>query len=112
MGDLVSAVEGLQRDLSLPTDVIAGAVGVSTRTVERWGQGDVFPQTEARRRLERLLSLKDRLSETFPAPEDVRRWMRADNRYLGGIKPIEAVRAGRLDRVEGALEALDSGMFI
>ncbi len=110
--DLVSAIEVLQRDLGLPTDAIAGAVGVSTRTVERWERGEAFPQTEARRRLERLLSLKDRLNETFPTPEDVRRWVQADNRYLGGIRPVEVARAGRLDRIENALEALDSGMFI
>ncbi len=34
------------------------------------------------------------------------------NRYLGGLTPAEAVRVGRTDRAEAALEALDSGVFV
>ena len=34
------------------------------------------------------------------------------NRYLGGMTPADAVRAGRIDRVEAALEAFDSGVFL
>jgi hypothetical protein len=45
-------------------------------------------------------------------PESRRAWLRSDNPYLGGLTPLEVLRAGRTDRVEAALEALDSGMFV
>jgi hypothetical protein len=59
-----------------------------------------------------LLGLDARLRETFDSAEAIRGWLNAENRYLGGLTPAEAVRAGRVDRVEAALEALDSGVFI
>ena len=35
-----------------------------------------------------------------------------ENRYLGGLTPSDAIQVGRFDRVEAALEALDSGVFV
>ena len=58
----------------------------------------------------RRLALAERLREAFG--ENAYEWLHADSRYLGGSKPIEALRAGRVDRVEAALEALDSGFFL
>jgi len=31
---------------------------------------------------------------------------------LGGLTPLQAIRAGRPDRVEAALEAIDAGIFL
>jgi hypothetical protein len=59
-----------------------------------------------------LLALDVRLRETFDSAEESREWLNAENRYLGGLTPAEAVRAGRVDRVEAALEAIDSGIFV
>ena len=52
------------------------------------------------------------LREAFDSPEAIRDWLNAENRYLGGLTPTEAVQVGRFDRVEAALEALDSGIFV
>jgi hypothetical protein len=52
------------------------------------------------------------VQETFSDPKAIRLWLETDNRYLGGIKPIEALRVGRYDRVAAALEALASGVFV
>jgi hypothetical protein len=48
----------------------------------------------------------------FGAPDRVQAWLRADSRYLGGLSPLDALRAGRIDRVEAAVEALASGIFL
>jgi Antitoxin Xre/MbcA/ParS C-terminal toxin-binding domain len=40
------------------------------------------------------------------------RWLRSESRYVGGQRPIDALRVGEFDRVEAALEALDSGIFV
>jgi hypothetical protein len=53
-----------------------------------------------------------RNSPPFDSPEAIRGWLNTKNRYLGGLIPTNAVQVGHFDRVEGALEALDSGTFI
>jgi transcriptional regulator with XRE-family HTH domain len=106
------AVVRLSRDLGFSTATLAQATGTSPRTVERWRSGETLPQRGARRQLAILLALDMRLRETFDSAEAIRAWLNAENRYLGGLTPTEAVRAGRIDRVEAALEALDSGVFI
>lgn len=106
------AVLRLSRDLGLSTATLARATGTSARTVERWRTGETLPQRDARRRLAALLALDRRLRETFDSPATIRSWLNAENRYLGGLTPADAVQVGRFDRVEAALEALDSGVFV
>jgi hypothetical protein len=42
----------------------------------------------------------------------VREWLHAPNHSLGGFSPVAALRLGRVDRVEAALDALDGGIFV
>lgn len=106
------AVEMLEGGMGLARGELAAVLGTSARTVERWRTGQTYPQHEARERLADLLALEGRLDETFGDPEARRAWLRSDNPYLGGLTPLEALRAGRADRVRAALEALDSGVFV
>ena len=106
------AVIRLSRDLGLSMATLAQATGTSPRTVERWRSGATLPQRDARHRLAALLALDARLRKTFDSPEAIRAWLNAENRYLGGLTPSDAVQVGRFDRVEAALEALDSGVFV
>lgn len=106
------AVERLEEGLGLSRNELAAALAVSPRTLERWRAGETHPQRDARQLLAALVTLNDHLRETFENPEASRAWMHVGNRYLGGLTPAEAVRVGRFDRVEAALEALDSGVFV
>lgn len=107
------AVEELMGDgIGLSARELADALDATTRTIERWRTEGAHPQRETRRRLAELLDLDRHLLETFGEREAARAWLEAPSRYLGGLKPIEAVRVGRFDRVEAALEALDSGVFL
>jgi hypothetical protein len=105
-------VEQWEIDLGLSNDDIARALNTNVRTILRWRAGQTFPQQAARRRLAALLSLHHRLRDTFTTPEAAREWLYSGNCYLGSLIPAEAVRVGRFDRVEAALEALDSGVFV
>jgi len=105
-------VEALEGGLGLSRGELAGALGASARTVERWRTGQTYPQHEARERLADLLALEVRLSETFVDPKAARGWLRSGSSYLGGLTPLEALRAGRADRVRATLDALDSGVFV
>lgn len=106
------AVDALEGGLGLSSGEIAGASGASVRTVERWRTGQTYPQHEARERLAELVAVEGHLRETFDNPESRYAWLRSGSPYLGGLTPLEALRAGRADRVRGALEALDSGVFV
>jgi hypothetical protein len=106
------AVLRLEADLGLSPKDLTGSLSIDRRTLERWLNGDTYPQREARRRLVDLLALNSRLCEAFDGPVGAREWLHASSRYLGGITPAEALRSGRLDRVNAAFEVLESGIFI
>ena len=91
---------------------LADALDATPRTIERWRNEGAHPQRETRKRLAELLDLDRHLLDTFGEREAARAWLGAPSRYLGGLRPIEAVRVRRFDRVEAALEALDSSVFL
>ena len=105
-------LEEIEDGLGLSSSELAQALDVTPRSIDRWRIGETHPQHEARHRLGQLESLVTRLGETFAEPEAARAWLRDANRYLGGLTPAEALRVGRVDRVDAALEALDSGVFL
>jgi transcriptional regulator with XRE-family HTH domain len=90
----------------------ASALGVSPKTVERWRSDESVPQIESRRRLEALIALDARLQETFTSPDGAVRWLHSDSGYFGGLKPVDALVSGRIELVDAALEAIDSGIFV
>lgn len=104
------AIARLESSLALRESEIALALGISTRSLHRWSSGQSHPQRESRTHLAQLLALVEHLEEIFG--ENASEWLEADSSYLGGLKPIEALQAGRIDRVEAALEALDSGFVV
>lgn len=108
-GELVGQLE---HDLGLSARDLAGAAGVSARTVERWHTGVQQPQGEALKKLDELVELRARLAETFADMEAARGWLSDPNEYLRGLRPVDALRVGRPDRVHNALEIIDSGIFL
>ena len=102
----------MERTLGLSKDDMARALGVNVRTIERWRRGMAVPQRETRERLAVLLRLQDRLIDTFTTQDAAREWLHRQNRYLRGLTPADALRVGRPDRVDGALEVLDAGIFV
>ena len=106
------AIEALEEGLGLGGGEIASALGASARTVERWRAGQTYPQHGARERLAGLLAVEEHLGETFEDRVARHAWLRSASPYLGGLTPLEVIRAGRADRVGAALEALDSGVFV
>ena len=69
-------------------------------------------QHEARDRLAALMHLHERLSGTFDDAAIIREWLDTPNRYLGRMKPVDAIRVGCFAQAEAALEAFKSGAFV
>lgn len=105
-------LEQLESGLGLSSDDLARALGINRRTLDRWRSGESYPQREARRRLAELSAYWERIRASFTSDGAARGWLHEPSRYLGGLTPADALRAGRLDRAEGAIEVIDSGIFL
>lgn len=112
MLDCGPLIEGLEQDLGISLEVIALALDVDRRTVERWRANQSVPQGKRRQRLGELLALRDRLLGLFGTREMAREWLGARSRYLGGFTPAEALKAGPLDRVRADLDGLAAGVYL
>ena len=106
---LGSAIRRLEEDFGLDDRGLAQALGVDRRTLGRWATGANYPRTDARKRLQKLVELHALLMLMWTTPDGARAWLHRPSPFLGHTEPIELVRAGRLDRVEAALEAINSG---
>ena len=106
------ALESLRKGFGLSDDDVAGALGTTARTLKRWKVNAAYPQQAARHKLARLLQLQERVQEAFEGDDAAQRWAQGASRYLGGITPAEAIRAGRIDRAEAALDAFDAGIYL
>jgi hypothetical protein len=111
-------LRSLNEDLGIEDKDLRVIFDVEQRSIEKWLSGETLPQKETRRRLNDLAALHAHLGETFISYEGARAWMRAPLRYLAGLTPLQVLRAGDTDdassveRLEEALEALDSGVFL
>jgi transcriptional regulator with XRE-family HTH domain len=108
---LSERLEHLTTALGISHDELAQVVGTDRKTVSRWLKNEAFPQPGNRSRLDELDALTGRLANTFKSPASSREWLRTESGYFGGLRPIDALLRGRIDAVNAALEALDSGTF-
>lgn len=107
----VIAIQRLQRNLGLTDAEVLRVLDVAPPAHGGRQRGLAASEQRSRERLCQLEALDLRLQKTFEA-ESVMQWLRQSNRYLGGRTPLELMLAGRIGRVDAALEALDSGVFI
>lgn len=93
-------------------DEMSQMLGSDVRSIKRWEAGETYPQKEMRQKLTALFALELHLKQTFKTPEAIRIWLRHESPFFGEMTALDVLRAGRLDRVEAALEALDSEAVI
>jgi hypothetical protein len=106
------AVRALQADLGLTTTDLQIVLETTPRHIERWANDQAYPQTKARQRLAELMEFHRHLSDMFTAWDGARDWLNTPSRYLAGFTPLEAMRAGRVDRAREALLALSAGVYL
>jgi transcriptional regulator with XRE-family HTH domain len=102
----------LTRSLGISYEELAQVLGTDRKTVYRWLADERFPQAHNRARLDALEALVDRLDQSFKTQEGTATWLRSPSGYFGGLCPMDALLRGRIDAVDAALEALDSGVFV
>ncbi|MCU0634752.1 MAG: DUF2384 domain-containing protein [Gemmatimonadaceae bacterium] len=108
----LTALERGARRLALGHQEMADVLGVDQSTYWRWRSGESAPRgAMTRARLVQFTELLELLRRLFDGPDVARTWLRdATPASLGGKQtPLEAMRAGRIDRVLAILEALAAG---
>lgn len=88
---------------------IAAATGVTDRAVRGWQTSSIRPE-----RYDRLSDLRDivlLLSESL-TPRGVGQWLHARNRLLSGERPVELLKAGKVEEVRQAAAAFTDGSYV
>jgi uncharacterized protein (DUF2384 family) len=109
---LSERIEKLMNALSLSPTELAAALGTQKNVVLGWLANNEYPSPETDARLEALRRLVRRLNSTFDSPETVRAWLRSRSAYLEGRQPKDVLITGDIEAVNGALNALDAGIFV
>lgn len=82
---------------------------MSDRTVRGWAHSTARPE-----RYDRLAELRDLvvlLSESL-SERGVGQWLRARNRLLDGVRPIDGLAQGRSEQVREAAQAFVDGSYV
>lgn len=106
------AVKTLQADLGLTMRDLQTILDTAPQHIERWARDAAYPQTKSRQRLAELMVFHGHLEAMFTDWEGARDWLHVPSRYLAGLTPLEAMRAGRVDRAREALLALSAGVYL
>ena len=107
----LGALNKAQTELKLTDPEIAATIGVDKTTLWRWRKELTTPRGIVRSRLSQIEELRHLLRQVFDGPDLARTWLReAHPQALGGTTtPLDAMRAGRIDRVLTVLEFLARG---
>lgn len=97
----------LRQQYALSQHLLARLLGVSVRTISTLESGTA-PTGQVRRNLTQVSRLCAALAEAM-LPRFVGEWLDQPNEMLGGLKPVEAIERGQIDRVWQVAEGLRSG---
>jgi putative toxin-antitoxin system antitoxin component (TIGR02293 family) len=103
------AFERLRDDLGVPTEELAGILGIPLRTLAR--RTERFKPDESERLL-RVASVVRKAQDVLEDPAAARRWMTQPKRALGGLTPLHACDTELGAReTEALLGRIEHGVF-
>jgi DNA-binding transcriptional regulator YiaG len=101
-------VRALRDRLGLTQDLFARLSGLSVRTVADWEGGKTPPPAKAQR-LTEIRRLQQALAGVMRA-EFIGPWLQTPNEAFSGLKPLEVIERGEVDRIWRMIYELESGM--
>jgi hypothetical protein len=105
---LPSLVAALRAKLCLPRKTFSRLTGFSERAIVEWEKGKAIREPGLRRMRE-IERLQDRLAEVVQ-PESIPQWLETPNPAFEGLKPLEVIERGEIDRLWTMIFYLESGM--
>ncbi len=98
----------VQASFDVPQDSLVRLTGFSRRSIASWKAGR--PSSEpAIRRFEELHRLQESLARVMK-PEFIPQWLHTPNEAFDGLKPLEVIERGHIDRIWRMIFYLESGM--
>lgn len=100
-------VASIRKDFGLTRDKFARLLGYSVRSIAAWESGTVVKSAAAQRirEMNRLASALARIMKPSLIPV----WLETPNEGFDGLKPIEVVERGELDRLWRMIYMVESG---
>lgn len=105
--DVQGGAVALRRQFTLTQAQFAVALSVSIRSLAALEAGGV-PTPAVARRISELQRLRVALAEVVDAAE-IGSWMLRPNAAFGGLKPLEVIERGEVDRIWAMIHELRSG---
>jgi transcriptional regulator with XRE-family HTH domain len=107
----LEAIERMHSEFGFSYLELAQALRTNESTLHRWRSGEGAEPTPVYvSRLEAFGAFLDELSRTFKKTADTRKWMRESMPLFKGRSPRDLILDGHVDRVTGALYALNAGV--
>ena len=105
--DTVAALEVRQK-LGLTRKVFSRLVGFSERAIATWESGGK-PDEPGLRRIRETERFQAKLAEVIQ-PDEIPHWLDTPNKAFDGLKPLEVVERGEIDRLWNMIYYLESGV--
>jgi transcriptional regulator with XRE-family HTH domain len=101
-------VAGVRRKLGLSRKVFSRLTGFSERAIANWESGGK-PDEPGLRRIRETERFQTRLAEIVE-PEAIPEWLDTPNAAFDGLKPLEVIERGEIDRLWNMIFYLESGV--
>jgi transcriptional regulator with XRE-family HTH domain len=101
-------VAKLRKELGLSRREFSRLTGYSERAVANW-EGGRTPDAPALRRIKEIDRLRSRLSQVIK-PAFIPEWLSTPNDGFDGLKPLEVMERGEVDRLWDMIFYLESGI--
>lgn len=106
--ETASAVAEVRRKLGLTRKVFSRLTGFSERAIASWERG-ATPDEPGLRRIRETERFRDRLAEVVD-PTTIPAWLDTPNAAFDGLKPLEVIERGEIDRLWNMIFYLESGV--
>jgi transcriptional regulator with XRE-family HTH domain len=104
----VPLAAALRTKLGIPRKVFSRLTGFSERVIANWENGKPMSEPSLRR-IREIERLRDRLAEVVN-PQAIPAWLDTPNNAFDGLKPLEVIERGEVDRLWKMLFYLESGV--
>ena len=101
-------VAALRCKLGLSRKVFSRLTGFSERAIAGWESGRPFG-VPGQRRIREIERFQERLAEVV-RPEFIPEWLELPNQAFQGLKPLEVIERGEIDRLWDMIFYLESGI--
>lgn len=98
----------VRKEMGLSRREFSRLTGYSERAIVNWESGRT-PDEPALRRIREIERLRSRLSHVVK-PEFIAEWLSTPNDEFDGLKPLEVIERGEIDRLWDMIFYLESGI--